>query len=158
METNESGNFVIEEELVLVNQKAANKQEILSRMAELLAGRGYVKESYFDALMAREEKFPTGLMTKVTGAAIPHTDPEHVNIPAVAVATLQEPVNFRAMDDPDKDVPVELIMMLAIKDPDSQIKTLQKIMFILQNADTLTTLHNAKDSATIIEAIKKHLA
>src|SRR5690554_2839083 len=117
------GGFGFSEKLVLVKQEGETKEDILRRLADLLEENGYVKESYYDALLEREAKFPTGIITNTTGVAIPHTDIEHVNQPAIAVATLKTPVLFNRMDDFEEVTPVNIIIMLAIKDSDAQLKT-----------------------------------
>jgi len=154
----QESHFNIGEELILVKQSSKDKNEILMKMAGLMQEQGHVKDSFYNALLEREQVFPTGLMTQVTGVAIPHTDSSHVNRPAIAVATLQSPVQFKAMDNPANDVPVEIVIMLAIKDPESQLKMLQKIMEILQTNDILNRLKQAELSAEVLLVIKEHLA
>lgn len=55
----------------------------------------------------------------------------------MAVATLTHSVGWHAMDDPNKILQPTVVFMLAIKDPDKQIETLQKIMAIIQNSQLL---------------------
>ena len=150
--------FSIDAELILVNQLSKDKTEILSKMVGLLQEQGYVKETYYSSLLEREKVFPTGLLTQITGVAIPHTDSSHVNRPAIAVATLSDPVQFKAMDNPDKDVPVEIVIMMAIKEPETQLKTLQKVMGILQNNLLLKRLLTAQSSGEILAVVRDHLS
>ena len=82
------------EELVLLDVEARDNLDLLRQAAQRLYEQGYVKESYADAVVAREKVFATGLPTVMGGVAIPHTDVEHVNAPAVCIARLKEPVDF----------------------------------------------------------------
>ncbi len=66
-------------------------------MADGLHAAGHVRASYKEALLAREERFPTGLPTQVMAVAIPHTDVEHVERSFISVARLAEPVAFHEM-------------------------------------------------------------
>lgn len=150
--------FTLSEDLILVGEKTACKEEVLKKLAGLLVERGYAKESFLQALLEREEAYPTGLQTRVTGVAIPHTDTGHVIKPALAIATLAEPVSFRAMDNPQKEIPVELIIVMAIKESDTQLAALQKIMQILQDENTLTKIRQARQAKEIRLIMDQHLA
>ena len=70
----------------------------------------------------REASMPTGLpLGGDLNIAVPHTDPEHVVTPSLALATLVRPVSFGSMDDPDEQIPVGVVMMLALADKNAQI-------------------------------------
>jgi len=150
--------FALSEELILVKQSVSNKVELLSKMADLLYRHGHVKDSYKEALLSREEVFPTGLNTQVSGVAIPHADSAHVNHSAIAMATLHQPVDFQAMDNPNNTVPVEIVIMLAIKEPKSQLVMLQNIMRILQQNDILVSIKAADSAAEVMEILSQHLS
>ncbi len=150
--------FGLNENLILVGEKAASKEEVLNKLAGLLGKYGYVKESFFQALLDREEAYPTGLQTTVTGVAIPHTDTEHVIKPALAIATLEAPVFFQAMDNPQEKIPVELVIVMAIKEPAMQLKSLQKIMQILQDKSMLNKIRQAQKAEEVLLALEKHFA
>ena len=53
---------------------------------------------------------------------------------AAAIATSADPVAFRRMDDPDADVAVRLVVMLALADASSPIPVLRELTGMLQNA------------------------
>lgn len=150
--------FGLNENLILVGEKAASKEEVLTKLAGLLGKYGYVKESFYQALLEREESYPTGLQTSVIGVAIPHADTGHVIKPALAIATLEAPVFFQAMDNPQEKIPVELVIVMAIKEPAMQLKSLQKIMQILQDENTLTKLRQAQKAKEILVLMKQHFA
>ena len=60
-----------------------DKFETLEAMGKLMVEKGFVKESYIEAVQEREKVFPTGLPMEALGVAIPHTDSIHVNKKAV---------------------------------------------------------------------------
>jgi PTS system galactitol-specific IIA component len=132
--------FGLTEDLILVVKKQPQRRG-LNKLAGLLGKYGYVKESFYQALLEREEAYPTGLQTSVIGVAIPHTDTGHVIKPPLAIATLEAPVFFQAMDNPQSKIPVELIIVMAIKEPAMQLKSLQKIMQILQDENILIKIN-----------------
>jgi len=154
----EQGKFRLSDDLILVGEKAASREELLGKLAGLLGQKGYVKESFLQALLEREKAYPTGLQTSIMGVAIPHTDTEHVVKPALAIATLKEPLPFRAMDNPQKEIPVELVIVMAIKEPSMQLKSLQKIMEILQDEKMLSKILQAQNAGEILAALEKHFA
>lgn len=145
--------IVLDIDLIMPQIKAANKYEILEELAKLLIFKGYVKCSFLDAVIEREKKFPTGLPTLGAGVAIPHADSNHVNMPGVAIATLEKPVKFNVMGNPEEEVDVNIVFMLAINDPKMQLQLLQEITKILQNQDVLLKLTQAKTKESILKII-----
>ena len=132
---------------------AENSQEILETLASRLYQAGYVHESFAQAALDREAKMPTGLPLEGSyNAAIPHTDIEHVIKPALALATLQKPVNFQNMIDPETAVPVQLVILMALEQAKTQVEMLQEIAGVLQDADTIEKLMQARSVDQVIEA------
>ncbi|WDV46909.1 PTS sugar transporter subunit IIA [Clostridiaceae bacterium M8S5] len=146
-------NELVNDELILFDVQAKDKEDLLYKLASLLYKKGYVKESYIDAVVNREKVYPTGLNTMGVQVAIPHTDAVHVNKPGIVVANLREPVVFKEMGSNDGQVNAELVFMLAIKNPKNQPKTLGKLMGIFSNGDKL----NSIKKATHISEIKSLL-
>ena len=139
---------------------AAKKYEdVMSQVGGALTREGYAKETYVDALIEREREFPTGLDVDGYGVAIPHTPVEHVNKTAIAVAILENPVEFTAMGTDDEFVQVKLVMMLAIAgkpgEHGAHIDELQRIMAILQDTALLEKIQNAKSADEIIGLVKE---
>ena len=104
----------------------------------------------------REKEYPTGLPTNGVGVAIPHAEIKYVLKPGIAVATLRTPVKFNVMGNPDEQVDVKLIFMLAIKDPNVQISILKKLVSIFQEEQLLVKLidiKNEEEFADILNSI-----
>lgn len=124
----------IEREAIETRVDAASSEEVIRLLAGRLEKLGYVRPSFADAVLAREARMPTGLpMGRDSNVAVPHTDPEHVLKPGIALATLSHPVDFANMEDPEEAVPVGLVFMLALNDKDKQIEMLQQIMLTIQD-------------------------
>jgi len=147
----------IEEHLILVKEKVTSREEIIRKLGNMLFENGYVKNTYTQAVLDREIKYPTGLQARVTGVAIPHTDTEHVLIPAVAIATLENPVIFNGMGMPDTEVEVDTILMLAIHNPKSVVSILRKVIFILEDDEALTKMRFAKTKLEIKNIMTNHI-
>lgn len=140
----------IDRETVMLRVNAKSSEEIIRLLASKLHDLGYVKDSYADAVVQREQLLPTGLpLGSQNNVAIPHTDPQHVLRAGVALATLRAPVIFANMEEPDKEVPVSTVFLLAIDDKDKQIATLQQIMKTIQDATALNALQKATTFADI---------
>lgn len=137
---------LIKKDLVFSHKSFNTKEETIAFLAGALNKKGVAKDSYQNALLEREKKFPTGLPTGDVKVAIPHADSEHVNESAIAVTTLDSPVSFKNMGDPEEDLKVSIIIMLAIAEPKAQVKMLQNLMSIVQDQNHLTKLLSYKTS------------
>ncbi len=130
---------------ILLGVEAKTNEEVIRLLASRLHQLGYVKDSYADAVVKREQSMPTGLpLERTDNVAVPHTDPEHVLKAATAMATLKTPVDFANMEDPDETVGVGTVFLLAINDKDKQIETLQSIMGAIQSPEILDGLKLAQ--------------
>ncbi|TDT63605.1 PTS sugar transporter subunit IIA [Fonticella tunisiensis] len=145
---------LVKKDLVVTKLEVESRGDLFKVLYEKLYSAGFVKESFLDGIENREAKFPTGLQLSKYGAAIPHTDPEHVIEPAVVVATLSQPVIFKSMENPTNDVKVNIVFMLAIKEPHMQLEMLKQMSRILQNDSLLEQMLQANEGDEIIEIIK----
>lgn len=135
----------LDPEAIELQSEAKNSEEIIRILAARLERLGYVKPSYADAVVRREQVMPTGLpLERDENVAVPHTDPEHVLKAGIAVATLKSPVIFANMEEPEEEVPVGVVFLLAIDDKDKQIETLQGIMATIQDEAALDGLKRAR--------------
>lgn len=149
--------LIIRDENILVQAKANSREEIIKQLGSLLFEHGLVKDTFVQAVLDREKAFPTGLQTNTLGMAIPHTDTEHVNSPALAIATLSQPVIFQAMGDPDTSVAVQVVMMLAINDPKAVVHVLRKVISILEDGEALAGLLGASSREEIRGIVHTHI-
>jgi PTS system galactitol-specific IIA component len=137
------------EKLTLVGTPFTTKEEVINDLAERMSQGGYIKDSYLEAVLERETKMPTGLITQAYGIAIPHSDPEHVNRSAIAVALLNEPVIFKNMAAPEEDVPVRLVLLLAIAEKGSVTKVLARLAEMFLSPDLLNQFLTMKTAAQL---------
>lgn len=145
----------LDSSLIVTGLDAEDRNDVLRKLGSVVVKEGYAKESYVDALTAREEDYPTGLDVDGIGVAIPHTSVEHVNKVGIAIATLKRPVTFVQMGTDDETAEVRLVFMLAVVDPNAHIDQLQRIVEIIQDKAVLGRLTEAKDPKEIIQAIKE---
>jgi PTS system galactitol-specific IIA component len=148
---------LLDEELVLIDYEAKNKEELLKSLASILHERGYVKESYINGVLERERVFPTGLNTDGVKVALPHTDAKHVNKAVILFAKLKEPIIFKEMGLSGNDVEARLIFMMAVKNPEEQVKCLGNLMSILSKKEMLISLYESSTKSEVIEKLSKVL-
>ena len=144
----------LKESLIFLNREEKCEKDILKKMGGALVSEGYAKDTYVQALLRREQDFPTGLDIHGIGIAIPHTDPCHVKKEGAALAVMKEPITFRHMEDEGVQVAVRLIFMLAVSDPEIHLKRLQCVLNVIQDAEALGQLLTARDKKDIIRIIK----
>jgi len=139
-------------DLVVNNLEAKSAEDVFKKMSPILLEAGFVEDSFFNGLVNRENKFPTGLLLGKYNVAIPHTDAVHVKKPAIAIATLKNPVKFNCMDG-NGSVDVNIVFTMALNEPHSQIVMLQQLMFLIQNESILENMLQAKDSDEVYDIV-----
>ncbi len=143
---------------ILLHNLAPDSSTIIQRLGERLHQLGYVNDGFTDATLRREAGMPTGLpLGGEYNAAMPHVDLEYVRRPAVALATLQQPVIFHHMVMTEEEVPVQLVLMLALDQPKSQIEALQEIAELLQKPEVVSGLmaaETANDVFAVLEGLE----
>ncbi|HWQ74552.1 MAG TPA: PTS sugar transporter subunit IIA [Syntrophomonas sp.] len=149
---------LLKEELVMLNVKAENMEHLMAQMCNTAFKKGYVTDSYLEAVLEREKLYPTGLPTEIMKVALPHsTDRSHVQKPGIFIAQLAKPVAFKEMGEGERDVMAEMVFMLAVKGDLEQLTVLQNIVGMFTKPEALTALKHAKTSSDIINAVKTHL-
>ncbi len=143
--------------LILFDVEAKDSTDLLRKLSARLLEEGYVKESFANAVIEREKIYPTGLPTPGIMVALPHTNPEHVTKPAILVANLKNPVLFKEMGSGINDIATELVFMLAVNDPSSQVDVLKKLMEIFSKEEILIRLKHTSNEAEIIEILEEQM-
>ena len=140
---------LIKRDLILTNLDFNNSSEIIKELSLLLEKGDYVKDTFCQAVIKREKEFPTALLSKDVKVAIPHTDSEFVNKSAIAIAVLSKPIIFRQMDDPNQEINVDIVFLLAIKNSKQQLKVVQKMIELFQKPGLLLKMKTYKSSEKI---------
>ena len=146
-----NGKLDLGDALIHIFREPQSRDEAILQLVSLLESRGYVKDSFGEAVLEREKVFPTGLPTEPIGIAIPHTDAEHVKRGAIAVGVLPAPVQFTEMGcEGDRCVDVHAIVVLAIHDPDAVTGVLRELALCFQDGAFLTALKEAETENEIL--------
>ncbi len=144
---------LIEEDLVFLEPEVKNKEEVIRLLGEKLKEKGYVKEDFIKGVLEREEIFPTGLPFEIP-VALPHTDAKYCNKTAFAIAILKEPIKFREMGDPEKELDVRIVVLLSLDDPKSQVKWLKTLINVFQNTELLKRVTECKNRTEAWKLLK----
>lgn len=136
---------IINKKLIEINLECSTAEDVIRHMGNLMLQQGYVKEDYINAVIEREKIYPTGFPGDGISIAIPHTDSKHVVNPTIAIATLKQPVKFSLMGNSEEILSCNIVMLLAIKDPKTQIELLKRLMGVIQNGELLNKIKEAKD-------------
>ena len=141
---------LLDERLVVLDADVSSAEECIRLMAGLFEQYGYVQPGYGDAVAAREKEYPTGLPGKGINLAIPHTNNQLVNAPAVGVIIPRRPVEFAMMGMKEKKLSCEVVIPLVVQDTKRQLAMLKKMMKIIQDGELLRRLSDSKDKAEIL--------
>lgn len=140
---------VLNENIIELNMAAETKAEVIDKMAEMLYENHDIvsKEGFIRDVMDREGKGTTGVGM---GIAIPHGKSDSVLNTSIAVAKLNEPVEWNSLDGK----PVKLVFLLAVpKDGGDNVhlKLLSEIASMLMDDEFRERLYRADSKKELIE-------
>ena len=84
-------------DLVFFDWEAESTDEFFTKLGAELKQRGNINDGWFDGISTREKNYPTGLHTEAAAIAIPHTDPQFIEKPYIAVIKPKTPIVFQPM-------------------------------------------------------------
>jgi PTS system galactitol-specific IIA component len=145
------------EALVLDHLEAADAQAVIEALAGCLHQAGLVNADYGARTWEREQEHPTGLPTRPFCIAFPHADAEGVITSALGVARLAQPVFFKNMADPDEDLEVHLVLMLANRSPEEQIQTLRNLATLFGEPEHLAALREQPTARELWAWLRREL-
>lgn len=125
----------------------ANYVEAIRTCAELLQQQGYVKDTFGDACLAREQKFPTGVPVP-RGLAIPHADSIHVLKSCLCLLKLSKSVKFNRIDDPNATVDVSFVVCIAIAQGSNHNAVLAQLIQAFQDENFVNGLSQSSSKET----------
>ena len=144
-----------ENKYVVIHGKAADAEEAILMCGEALYNEGIVGAEFGKNCVIREKDFPTGLPTEIP-VAIPHCQDDSVKVNAICVLMLEQPVEFRRMDDEEESIMADMLFNLAVMDADEHLEALQNLMAFLNNIDMVKECREKNDEE-LIECLKRHI-
>ncbi|CUS25412.1 hypothetical protein FC70_GL001201 [Paucilactobacillus oligofermentans DSM 15707 = LMG 22743] len=147
---------LIDKRSVFANLEVDSSDQVIDVLSKSLFDQNRVISSFGDAVKAREIEYPTGIPSGDITVAIPHTDVKYVKQASLAFATLKKPVAFRNMGDKSQTLDVQIVVMLAMVEPHSQVTVLQSLMSLFQEQDYLKELLTLDKQEDLYEHISKY--
>lgn len=130
---------LIENNSILLNQKAANWKEAIKLGTDLLEKSGAIEPRYYDNIIRKIEEMGPYIIL-APGLAMPHARPEEgVVKTSFALVTLVEPVYFDGEDEP-----VSVLFTLAGSDSDRHMQGLMEITQVLDDEESETGVNLEK--------------
>ena len=149
-------NLIFNEDLIEIKFDAKTKDDVIYCLGDKLRKVDCIKEGFEKAVLEREKQYPTGLPTPVP-IALCHEKAEWVKKTAISIATLKEPVRFNNMGNPSTVVDVDIVFLLAIKEPNNHMKLLKKLMVFFKDEETLIQIRDTQDKKLVIEKLQMAL-
>lgn len=149
--------LLFEPSQIVIIEEELSKEDVLIRLANVLYKKGIVKQSYLSAILERENNYPTGLEVQGINVAIPHCDIVNVNHGGLCVGIIKKGTKFAKMDDPDTEVSVQMVVMLALNEAHGHVEMLQKIIALIQNQELLSEIVSTNEIQKIYDLTKDKL-
>ncbi len=140
--------------IAILKISESNRDGALKKLAEHMIAKGYAKPGYCEALIERENAYPTGLHTHGIKIAIPHADAEWTLLPALAIGLLDQPVIFKPMGGQGSDVQVGLIFMLTLSDPSAHIDFLRAFSHIIEDEEVMKQYEENQDIQFLVNQLR----
>jgi len=145
---------MFEADLCFVRLTAGSASDVIRALAARLLARGRVKPSFERAALAREKKSPTGLPFSPWPVALPHAEPEHAIAPAIAIATLAAPAQFRQMGSPAITLEVSIVVMPALTAKEQAAASLSRLVTLLQSEEIREQLVQAASPEALLGVLE----
>lgn len=155
MKMNES--MEVLSDLVRMDVSAKGRDEALRYMTGLMEEHGFIDPLYSDKVIEREVNFPTGLKFESISISIPHGDSQYVKTSSIAVGRCREKMPFYSMEDPNTIIEVDFIVLLAMKEPETSVVVLNKLMKMFTNKFTCDRLLKETSPDTVCEMFNGYL-
>ncbi|TFJ94350.1 PTS sugar transporter subunit IIA [Lentibacillus salicampi] len=129
-------------EIEVMKLDATTDKEVLKYMSDFLVLQGIAEKNFPEKVREREMALPTGLPLQPYGVAVPHADPEFAIQRQLLISPLKRPVVFAQMGDPDQQVKVSFVFMLAIPDPGDHLTFIRALFTCFQDEQFNQALAN----------------
>jgi PTS system galactitol-specific IIA component len=145
---------MVQSDLIDLQVTVENEEELFEIIAKRLQAQRYVNEGYLAGIKAREQAFPTGLITEYLNLALPHSDVEYIERPFIYIVRTTQPIRVRQMGD-NQEMEVRDVFFLGIKEPGKQVGLLQELMLLFQKADFVAEFLAATDTEEVFALMTK---
>ena len=149
--------IVLNENLINLHETGKDNSEVLNNCIDLMIKEGLVEEEYRKQVIDREKDCPTALQFEDIAVSLAHGDPVGVNNSAMVIARCDNHPGFGLMDNPEKFVPVDAVILLAVNDPNGHIQVLARLIEALSKQEVCELIKNSEDKKEICELLQNEL-
>lgn len=145
-------------EMMFFENEFENSDQLFEFVDKKAKEKGLVLDGFLEAIKERERKYPTALPGTTIDIAVPHTDPEYIVDPFIAVLRCRNGVPFIQMGSDNLTIHPKLFFVLGFKREEClkyQVKALQLLInyFIVENNGELATQFMAFNSDQCMEKL-----
>ena len=144
-------------ELFDLDMKEKTRKDVLEHLVDLLEEHDCVNGKFREKILERERVYPTGLSFPGITIAIPHGDSACVKKSVIAVGRCRQKVPFFSMEDPDESLMVDMVVMLAIRNPDSHVILLNNLIEMFTGKENCKKLLSENQVQAVCEIFRKNL-
>jgi len=141
----------------VLNICKSTKEAVLQDLSSAAISAGFARQGFYEAILEREDAYPTGLHTPGFEIAIPHADAEWTLEPSLTIGILDEPVVFQPMGGEGGEVQAKLIFMLTIKDPSEHLDFLKAFSSLMEDSEILVDFVHRGDPDILVEKLKSKM-
>lgn len=141
------------EDLISLNLKSKNKDDVLMELADLIAVSPDVHNEenvIYKALIEREKLGSTGIGK---GVAIPHAKTDAADRLTIAFGISKEKIDFKSLDN--ENVNLFFVFASPMKDSQVYLKVLARISRLIREEEFRNELLACKTPTEVIECINK---
>ncbi len=152
-----SDRIELNKNLINLHEKGSTFEEVLSHGIDILIENGFASEEYRSQVINREKETPTALQFENITVSLAHGDPIGVISSAMVILRCDNKPEFGLMDNPSKFVPVDLVVLLGINNPNSHIKVLAKLINALSDENICNVIKTSDDVEKIYTILENEL-
>ena len=141
----------IMESCIDLNLTADAKEDVIRVLAGKLVEQGFVDSEYVTKVVQRERDYPTGLIFPGIRIALPHGSSEYVKTSAIAVGRCVNQPEFANMEDFSQKLKVDMVVLLAVKDPDRHLTILNNLIELFTSDENCKVLLDSDSSARVCQ-------
>ena len=137
----------IDPSLIKLDKTYSSKEECLDSMITELENNEFVDPLFRISIFNREKMGSTSLET---GVALPHADPDKVNIPSISITTLKKPIKWG-------DVNISLVIMVALSEQEiDQFSTaISEVYKLVDRKEKVNEIVSIKSVADFMKLFQK---
>ena len=144
----------LDKKYIFLHRDFGNKEEVFHFINKILLEDGYVTEDYLPKVLERENTFPTGMELEKINVAIPHIDSKYILKENLFVITSKKGIEFNNAENNGEKLNVKIIFGLLIREHNTHINFLVKLIELFQENDKLEQILESSDKDEVIKILK----